>query len=257
MEIPLSIVITVKNEGEHIGELLESLRVQEGPFEVIIVDSESEDNTVKIIESFMEKMKIKLIIKKCSRGGGRNIGVKNSSYDYVIFTDGDIIVSDTWLKEMRKSIEEGNDVVAGKTIYIGNEKFSLERVELIYMGHDVTFPSCNLAYRKELFFKLGGFDENLVTAEDIDLNMRALEFGAKFIYNENAVVYHRTRENMLSFIKQAFWNGYGRGQLVKKHGNLWKHYSIKNMLHIKRINFYAYIRLTFGLIGYIYAKVIV
>ncbi|MEL9998523.1 MAG: glycosyltransferase [Thermoplasmata archaeon] len=256
MKRPLSIVITVKNEEEHIGELLDSLCLQEGPFEVVIVDAESTDNTIKIIESYKEKLNIKLIVKKSTRGGGRNIGVKNSSYDYVVFTDGDIIVSKNWLEEMRKFIDMGNDVVAGKTLYVGNEKFSLERVELIYMGYDVTFPSCNLAYRKELFLKIGGFDESLITAEDIDLNMRAIMAGAKFAYNENAIVYHKTRDDLISFLKQAFWNGYGRAQLSSKHGKLWKQHSIKNALIGQRISFYGIARLTFALIGYLNAKVV-
>jgi len=254
---PLSIVITVKNEEEHIGQLLDSLLVQEGPFEVVIVDSESTDRTVDIIRGYMDKLDLRLIIKRSSRGGGRNIGVANSRYDYVVFTDGDIIPSKTWLREMRRSIDEGNDVVAGKTIQVGNEKFAvLERVELIYRGLDVTFPSCNLAYRKELFLRLGGFDERFITAEDIDLNMRAISAGAKFYYNENAIVYHRTREDLISFYRQAFWNGYGRKQLTKKHGNLWSHYSLGRMFSRDKISFYGLTRLAFAFIGYMYAKVV-
>lgn len=257
MKRPLSVVITVRNEEKHIGELLESLSVQERPFEVIIVDAESTDRTVDVIKEYMERMDLKLIVKRSSRGGGRNIGVANSKYDYVVFTDGDIIVSERWLQEMRKSIDEGNDVVAGKTLQIGNERFAaLDRVELIYYGFDATFPSCNLAYRKDLFIKLGGFDESFITAEDIDLNMRALAAGARFHYNENAIVYHRTREDFISFLKQAFWNGYGRKQLTRKHGNLWRHYSLRNMFSKDKISFYGLARLTFAFVGYTYAKVI-
>ncbi|MGC8564882.1 MAG: glycosyltransferase [Thermoplasmata archaeon] len=255
-EIPISLVITVKNEEKHISELMESILIQERPFEVIVVDSESDDGTVEILKNFIDKIDLKIIEIKCTRGAGRNIGVKNSKFDFILFTDGDAVLDRNWISEMRKSFIEGNDVVAGKTITIGNKKFSnFERVELYYKNFDVTFPSCNLGYRKEFFESLGGFDENFITAEDIDLNFRALNKGAKFHYNENAIVYNRTREDVISFFKQAFWNGYGRKQLSKKHGNLWKRYSLKNMFSKKQLNFFGISRLVFAISGYLYAKI--
>ncbi len=256
--IQLSVIVTVRNEEKHIGELLESLMKQHEDFELIIVDAESTDRTLEILKNYEKKLKIKIIVRKCSRGEGRNIGVENSSGNIVIFTDGDVVVTDSWLKEIKKPFMEGYDFVAGKTVQVGNEKFKiLDRVGIFYNGIDATYPSCNLAYRKDLFLKIGGFDPEFITAEDIDLNLRALKTGAKFFYNENALVYHKTRSDIISFIKQAFWNGYGRKQLTRKHGNLWKSYSFKNMFRKDQINFHGLLRLFFGLIGYIYAKLII
>ncbi|MDP8011769.1 MAG: glycosyltransferase [Thermoplasmata archaeon] len=255
-EIPVSIVITVKNEEKHIRELLESIKDQEGPFEVIVVDAESKDRTLEILNSYKNTLDIKIIIKKCTRGEGRNIGVNNSKYEYILFTDGDAILEKNWVSEMRKSFRDGYDFVAGKTITIGKEKYSnFDRVEIFYKNIDVTYPSCNLAYKKKLFNDLGGFDERFITAEDIDLNYRAVDMGAKFHYNENAIVYNRSREDILSFIKQAFWNGYGRKQLTMKHGSLWKNYSINNLTSRRQISTYGIIRLIFALSGYLYAKI--
>ncbi len=255
-KIPVSVVITVKNEEKNILGLMNSLMVQENPFEVIVIDSESTDRTLEILNSFKTNFDMKIISKKCTRGEGRNIGVKNSNYKFILFTDGDAVLDKNWIKEMRKSFLENYDVIAGKTITIGNEKFlNLERVELYFKNYDVTYPSCNLAYRKELFESLGGFDERFITAEDIDLNYRALKSGAKFHYNENAIVYNKARENLVSFIKQAFWNGYGRKQLSKKHGSLWKNYSFKRIFTRKHLNFYGITRLIFAIAGYLYAKI--
>jgi len=146
-------------------------------------------------------------------------------------------------------MEEGFDVVAGKTVDVGPFKDIIHRVKVEYEGYDVTYPSCNLAYRKDLFEKIGGFDTRFVTAEDIDLNLRAVKAGAKIGYNENAVVYRRTAENFYSLMKQSFWYGYGRKQLALKHGSLWKQYSITQTFS-GHASVAGVIRLTFGLIGY-------
>ena len=107
------------------------------------------------------------------------------------------------------------DVAAGRTIQIGYWAFeALDRVELDVQGVDVTHPSCNLAYRKEVFERAGGFDGWFVTAEDIDLNLRAVRGGAELAYREEAVVYHRARDTFTGFFRQAYWNGYGRKQLT-------------------------------------------
>ncbi len=252
----ISVVITVRNEEKYISYLLDSLVIQEQPFEIIIVDAHSTDRTRDIVREYMDKYDfIYLHEKGGSRGEGRNYGVKKSTGDYVAFTDGDDLVNPFWLKSIRESFKNGADVVAGKTIYIGYGPWEkLERVELYYKGFDVTFPSCNLAYRKSLFEEIGGFDSWFVTAEDIDLNIRAVNHGAKIVYNPNAMVYHRTRDSFYAFAKQAFWNGYGRKQLTLKHGSLWSKYKPENMFNPSQLSFWASIRLFFAGMGYIACK---
>jgi len=253
----ISIVITVRNEERYIAYLLDSLIVQEQPFEIIIVDAHSTDNTREIVKEYQENYNfVKLYEKGGSRGAGRNYGVAKAKGEYVAFTDGDDLVNPFWLKELRKSFQDGADVVAGKTIYMGYGPWErLERVELFYKGFDVTFPSCNLAYRKSVFEKIGGFDTWFVTAEDIDLNIRAVEHGAKLVHNPNAIVYHRTRDSFYSFAKQAFWNGYGRKQLTLKHGALWSKYKPGKMFNPSQLSFWGSVRLGFAAMGYIGCKI--
>ncbi len=252
----ISVVITVRNEEKYISYLLDSLVIQEQPFEIIIVDAHSTDRTRDIVKEYQDRYEfIHLYVKGGSRGAGRNYGVSKATADYVAFTDGDDLVNPFWLKAIRKSFEKGADVVAGRTLYIGYGPWEkLERVELFYKGFDVTFPSCNLAYRKSLFEEIGGFDTWFMTAEDIDLNIRAVSHGACIEYNPDAIVYHRTRDSFFSFAKQAFWNGYGRKQLTLKHGKLWGKYKPQNMFNPSQMSFWGTIRLGFAFMGYMACK---
>jgi len=246
----ISVVVTVKNEASNIGHLLDSLVIQEAPVEVLIIDAASTDGTPEIVKDYSKRYDfIKLRRYAAQRGESRNMGIKLSGGEIVAFTDGDCICNPFWAREIRNSLEKG-EVVGGKTIAMGYEPFqSLGRVEVYHKGVDITWPSCNLAYRKEVLDEIGGFDPRFVTAEDVDLNYRAVERGHRIEYNERMIVYHRERSTVVGFFKQAFWNGFGRKQLTMKHGSLWSSYNPSEMLK-RPISIWWLVRTTVALSGY-------
>jgi glycosyltransferase involved in cell wall biosynthesis len=247
----VSVVVTVKNEQRHIARLLESLLVQEPPFEVVVVDALSRDRTWPILTRYAweHPQLIRAVQQYGSRGIGRNTGVAAAKGEFVAFIDGDCFADSVWLSELRAALRE-SDVVAGKTVPVGSLQYGLlERVELFQRGNDVTFPSCNLAYRRSLFLALSGFDPRFITAEDIDLNLRAVERGARIQYVPSAVVYHTMRSTFVRFLYQAFWNGYGRKQLTEKHGSLWGNYRMRRLMSNQRSPT-SWIRLSAALLGY-------
>ena len=247
----VSVVVTVKNEERGLARLFDSLLVQEPPFEIVLVDALSHDRTWAIAESYRAEHPDLLRIhrKFGSRGIGRNEGVHHSRGDLVAFIDGDCVADSHWLHELRAGFESA-PVVAGTTLAVGSVRYGeLERVELFQKGNDVTYPSCNLGYRRALFESLGGFDPHFITAEDIDLNLRAVEHGATLRAVPTALVYHQMRATLPRFLVQAFWNGYGRKQLTEKHGNLWGNYRVRRLLQSQR-TVIAWARLTAALAGY-------
>lgn len=251
----ISVIITTRNEEHNLPDLLDSLIVQEPPLEIIIIDSASTDNTPKIARKYAEKNPfIKFYNFPGTRGDSRNFGVERAKGEAVAFIDGDCIANPFWLKEFRRSLNKKN-IVAGKTINLGYQPFvELDRVELFHKGVDLTFPSCNLVYSKKLFKDVGGFDSAFVTAEDIDLNYRAITKGGGLEYNDKAIVYHRQRSTIYSFCKQAFWNGFGRKQLTMKHGRLWSNYNITLMFK-ERVKFWYLVRMVIALAGYMTCKI--
>jgi GT2 family glycosyltransferase len=247
----VSIVITVRNEGRHIRPLLESLAAQEPPYEVVLVDALSHDDTVAVAQAWADSHPgvLRIYRQYGSRGIGRNLGVRASTGEFVAFTDGDCVVDPNWLHELRGGLRR-SDVAAGRTVVFGHARYAnLDRVELYQQGNDVTYPSCNLAYRRGLFESLGGFDPRFITAEDIDLNLRAVRRGVRIEYVPEAVVRHQARESILRFLEQAFWNGYGRKQLTEKQGSLWAHYQYRRLFAGQR-SLTAWARLVAAFAGY-------
>ncbi len=250
----ISVVLNLLNEERHIRDLLDSLVVQEPPFDIVVVDAGSWDRTVEIVKKYAESYPmVALYHMPGSRGESTNYGIARAKGEAVATIGGDCIANPFWLKELRTTLRE-YDIAAGKTINIGYHAFEmLERVELYHKGMDISYPSGNMAWRRKVLEDVEGFDPWFVTAEDIDLNYRAVSKGYRIGYNEDAIVYHRMKESFVRFFKQAFWNGWGRKQLTMKHGRLWGSYKPQRLFETS-MNTWSYARLVCAMVGYVMCK---
>ncbi len=253
----ISVVIITRNEETYIKDLLDSLVTQTIlPHEIIVVDAESTDNTQRIVRSYMKKYQfVKLYIQKGTRGEGRNYGAYKATGDIIAFIDADCIANAFWVQELIEGMKNA-DVVAGDSVRLGYHAFSnLQRVGIFHKGVDVTYPSCNLAYKKKVFVIIKGFDPSFKEAEEVELNFRAVDAGYKLIYHPEAIVYHRVRESIRGFIKQSFWYGFGRKELTLKHGSLWSKYEPIEMVKITaNENIWKLVRLGISSFGYFTCK---
>ncbi len=248
----VSVVLNVMNEERNISDLLDSLVVQEQPLEVVVVDAKSKDRTREVVKDYVGKYPfVEMYIKSGTRGESTNFGIEKASGDIIALIGGDCIANPFWINELRKTIMEGADIVAGRVINIGLRAWEeLGRVELFHKGFDISYPSCNMAFRREVIEEVGGLDPWFITAEDVDLNFRAVENGYELVPNLDAIVYHRERGTVYGFFRQAFWNGVGRKQLTLKHGRLWDSYDPISMFQHK-VNAWSLLRLTCAMMGYL------
>lgn len=248
----VSVVLNVMNEERNISDLLDSLVVQEQPMEVVVVDAKSKDRTRDIVHGYVEEYSfVNMYIKPGTRGESTNFGIKKATGEVIAMIGGDCIANPFWIKELRKTIMNGADIVAGKVINIGLRAWEeLGRVELFHKDFDISYPSCNMAFKREVIEEAEGLDPWFITAEDIDLNFRAVDKGYNLTSNQDAIVYHRERGTVYGFFRQAFWNGVGRKQLTLKHGRLWDSYDPINMFR-HEVNAWSLLRLACAMMGYI------
>ncbi len=251
-----SVVVTVRNEEARVGRLLASLVGQDGLHEVVLVDAASTDGTVAQARAFEGRLPLRIVVEPCSRGAGRNRGAALATGDLLAFIDADCEAAPGWVAALAAAWGgDAQRAVAGRTTVVGPRRYArLHRVELPHRGQDTTWPSCNLAYPKAVFDGLGGFDPAFVTAEDIDLNYRAVEAGVTLAQAPEACVTAQSRAALGGFLRQAYWNGYGRKQLTLKHGDLWHEYSLRRLLSLDALSPWAVLRLASGLVGYLDAK---
>ncbi len=256
----ISVVIITRNTEYYMRDCLDSLVHQSRtPDEIIVVDAESTDATQRIVREFSAKHDIiKLHVKALQKGESRNYGVTKSTGNIIAFVDADTICHALWIEEILKAFDvPGTDAMAGKEVRLGYSGFAgLKRVPLLHKGQDVTYPTVNMAYTREAFNTVKGFDPWFKEAEDVDLNYRVIDADFKLIYWDRAIVYHRVRDSFFGFFKQAFWYGFGRKELTLRHGTLWHKYEPLDMVRVSREeNIWKIVRLVISSFGYVFCKV--
>lgn len=242
LELPrISIVIPVLNGSKHIDNLIKSLinlDFPENKYEILIVDNGSRDRTLEIIRHHqLTSSQIKLFFEKIeSSYAARNTGVRNATGEIIAFTDVDCVVDKNWLINIAKSFSENSiSCVAGKIIS-GKGQSIVERysakIDILSQKNTLNseflpYPqTANAAYKKDIFNKIGCFDEKLTSGGDADFAWRMqLETDSRILYVPNAIVIHEHRTNIKGLFKQNFRYGYGSVGLYKKYK---KYMDLKN-----------------------------
>jgi len=183
----VSIIVPTKNSEKFLEQCLESIKNQTYKnFELIVVDNNSTDNTKKIAKKYTDK----IFNKEPERSTQRNFGASQSNGDYVLFIDSDMVLSSKVVESCIKKIQE-NELIKG--IIIPEESIGegfwakckkLERS--FYVGVD--WMEAARFFRKNVYQKTGGYDENMVSGEDWDLSQRVEIFGK--LDRINDYIYH-------------------------------------------------------------------
>lgn len=136
LNMKLSVVINEKNAIRDIKEILESLLNQTVLyFEVIVVDSESTDGTIEVVEKYKEKFKDRLIlhVEECSVGRGRQIGAELARTELVIYLDADCIPPNDWIENFYNDfVKKDCDFLFGKVKTYPGKGFFYKCVGAIY-----------------------------------------------------------------------------------------------------------------------------
>lgn len=233
----ISVVIPVYNEEKRIEETLKALdNSSEQAYEIIVADGRSTDNTLSLIKNKYPKVIcLDNAFRKAS--AGRNLGIKAASGDIIAFTDGDCLVDENRIKNIRKAFEnEDIDGIGGKVLnakaenkyeeYWGNLAWNLIMSfpdQPYYVSEkklNDAFVTANCAYKKTLLQEIGGFDDFFGNnAEDIDLCWRALDKDAKLKYVPDVVIYAHNVTDLKGIIKKSYRNGISSSKLQKVYGS--------------------------------------
>ena len=221
MENIVSVLLIVLNVENSISACISSLLAQTFKnFEIVIVDDLSSDATKEKILAFNDKRIHYFVNKKfIGRSQSRNKSLGLAKGKYIFFTDGDCRVHKKWIEEGMKYLENPNVVgVEGKTTYV-SEKYKPTRSDFVVENsRGRGFMTCNIAYKKTVLEKTGGFDERLTHLEDRDLALRAIKQG-QIIFNDKMIVYHQKKSmSPAQFLKTANILG-NRVLLYKKFGD--------------------------------------
>ncbi len=238
----VSVIVTVKNEGEAIRPLLDSLIQQVRlPDELVICDGGSTDNTVELLLEYQEWLPLKVIIVPDSNiSQGRNHAINAAAGPIIAATDGGVILAPYWLEELVKPIEAGETAVSSGW-FEADPYTDFEVVmgaTVLPMRRDIdptTFlpSSRSVAFLKEAWAAVDGYPEWLDFSEDLIFDMALREKYGAFPFVDTAVAYFRPRGSLRDFFKQYYSYARGDGK-----ANLWpKRHLIRYVTYLLGIPF--------------------
>jgi len=244
----VSIIIAVRNEEKHIQECLDSLLNQtEKNIEIIVIDGESEDNTISIVKKIQKKhsKKIKLFTNPARRAAeARNIGYNAAKGEYVGFIDGHTYAKKNWVETLLKTIEKSSSKVGGVgSIHnnAGKGKFGIATTLAFSSpigGGGSSYKVCKklrkvntayaIMYRREALWSVRNkkkefYNPYFIKGQDAEMNLRIGKNGFDLLQQPKAITHYYKRLNLKAFWKQMLVAGFWRLKIIKKHPDtLWR-----------------------------------
>lgn len=217
----ISVIVTCYNKEEIIADCIESILNQNlQDYELIVVDDGSTDGSFGLINQFRGDPKLK-IIRTDHMGipGAKNLGAKNAISNILLFLDGDCTLDRNMLSELLTAfIETGADCVGGELRALNNYNILARTIELMQNEIERKWPfGANVAYKKEVMEKMGGFNEKMERGEDAELFLRVKKSGFKCVINRKVCAKTLKPSSVSEFFMQRFRWGMGFAQLTERH----------------------------------------
>ena len=225
----VSVIVPCRNEEKFIGRCLDSIIANDFPkdgLEVLVIDGMSEDGTRKIVEEYVQKYPSIRFLNNLKKNTpcALNIGIKNAKGELILWMSAHNHYENNYISRCVESLNKyGADNVGGimKTLPqednftgqtiaaslshrfgVWNSYFRIHTNEPKWV--DTVFGGC---YRKEVFDRVGLFNENLVRGQDMEFNLRLKKAGGKTLLVPNIVSYYYARSDIKSFWKHNWTNG--------------------------------------------------
>jgi len=231
----VSIIIVNYNGREYLEKCLKSLdKIDYENFEIILVDNNSTDNSIKFVKNTYPSIMIIKLDKNYGFAEPNNIGAKNAKGKFLLFLNNDTIVTPNFITAMVQVINQDPKIIicqsrllkpdgtvdsSGDYIDTLGRAFSLKE-ENLENRRIFSARGASMLVNKEKFFELGEFDKNFFASfEDVDLGWRANIFGYKVFLASQSIVYHTG------------------GQTIKKINSELQFHGVKNTLLLRLINF--------------------
>lgn len=213
----VSVIIPTYNRAKYLPAALDSVLSQSmPPFEVIVVDDGSTDDTEQVINPYLSKIIYKKIPNSGRPAVPRNIGIGLAKGNLIAFQDSDDLWASDKLK-LQTPLFDDPDVVMShgraEIMTAGGKKMGRAVAQqVIPSGHIFTellggnfVSTLTTMVRKEVLEQLGGFNESpaLRAVEDYDLWLRIAALGRKVVYLDKTLAYYRQHDQNISSADEA------------------------------------------------------
>lgn len=252
----VSLCMIAYNEERVLNGLFRDFSMQDYPhdqIEIVLVDSNSNDNTHKMMNDFKNTDYgfYDVVVVQCpkkNQATSWNSAIMNAHGDVIIRVDAHARIPRNFVSRNVYNINLGEKVVGGGRPNITSDfspwKLTLLAAEESLFGSSVASyrrPTAkreymdslfHAAYRREVFEKVGGFNENLGRTEDNELHYRIRQAGYRLCCCPDIISYQHTRNNLKDMIKQKFSNGKWIGLTVSTCPKCLSYYHFAPMVFV-------------------------
>lgn len=214
----VSVIVTTKDEENVIRTLIQSVKQQTYKnIEIILVDNNSKDNTLDIVNKFK---KVKIYQYGPERSAQRNFGAKRSKGEYLFFLDADMELTPKVVEDClnKTKLENLDSVVVPEESIASNfwgKVKAFERSFYNEKGDPITDAA--RFFSKQVFMKVGGYDEAITGPEDWDLPDRIKKAGFRIGRSTEKIYHHEQRISLIALFKKKFYYGLNAHKYLSKH----------------------------------------
>lgn len=214
----VSVIVTTKDEENVIRTLIQSVKQQTYKnIEIILVDNNSKDNTLDIVNKFK---KVKIYQYGPERSAQRNFGVKRSKGEYLFFLDADMELTPKVVEDClnKTKLENLDSVVVPEESIASNfwgKVKAFERSFYNEKGDPITDAA--RFFSKQVFMKVGGYDEAITGPEDWDLPDRIKKAGFRTGRSTEKIYHHEQRISLIALFRKKFYYGLNAHKYLSKH----------------------------------------
>ena len=232
----VTVVVPMRNEEDHIGRCLQSVLDQDYPgeqVEILVVDGMSTDSSRSIVSEFAGRYPNVSLLdnEKGITPSAFNVGIRNARGNIVAIIGAHCSLAPDHISNCVHYLNTKEaDCVGGPIENIGEgflgEAISLAMTSPFGVG-DAHFRYSHQeryvdtlafgAYRREVFDKIGLFDEKLVRNQDYDLNYRLRKAGGKILLTPAIKSRYYTRSSLRKLCSQYLQYGFWKVQMLRKH----------------------------------------
>jgi GT2 family glycosyltransferase len=224
-----SIVIVNHNSGHLLGACIESVRENTDDYEIVLVDNNSEDGSIKSIKPGPD-LRLTRLAQNVGFARANNEGINMSHGRYIVLLNADTLVTQSWLNRLIAAAEQSATIglVTPKLLRPGpshildstGHNYQYETAICFDRGrgqldegqydHQIELPSCCFAcvlIKREVISRIGLLDGKMfIYFEDVDFSLRARIAGWRVLFCPESIVYHH--RGGATAVSEGNWFGY-------------------------------------------------
>ena len=205
MESLISVIVPTKNSEKFLEECLASIKNQTyRNIELIVVDNNSVDQTKEVAKKFTDKV----FNFGPERSAQVNFGVRQAAGEYVYKVDSDFVLEREVVQQCVERVNSGFDAVVVhnspdiRVSWIAR----IRKFEVDMYKYDITYSSARFV-KKEIYEKIGGFNEKITAGEDYDFQNKLNRYGCKTGFIDAEALHLGEPENFWKHMQKYYYYG--------------------------------------------------